>query len=230
MLLSSESPNNKIQPEDRKTIGVLSKAYETNQNLPKIKSKKQKSDIKFIIESRFPNLTEVQVDKLLQLREYTENEIKQTVKNKSNTEYLKSLVSKAKTRFCYDGFDLDLTYITTRIIGMGLSSTSIEGIYRNNMEDVKRFFYTRHKDHYKVYNLCEEKTYPKDSFYKQGYYPFVDHEAPPISLLMAFCHDAKSFLEENEKNIVAIHCKAGKGRTGTFICCLMLGLKIFNTA
>ena len=148
---------------------LFSKASETNPNLPKIKSKKQKDDIQSIIASRFPKLTEEQLDKLLELRELTENEIKQTVKNKSNTGYLKSLVSKAKTRFCYDGFDLDLTYITTRIIGMGLPSTSIEGIYRNNMDDVKRFFATRHKDHYKVYNLCEEKTYPKDSFYKQGY-------------------------------------------------------------
>ena len=229
MMISRESPNNN-QPENRKAFGLFSKASETNPNLPKIKSKKQKDDIQSIIASIFPKLTEEQLDKLLELRELTENEIKQTVKNKSNTGYLKSLVSKAKTRFCYDGFDLDLTYITTRIIGMGLPSTSIEGIYRNNMDDVKRFFATRHKDHYKVYNLCEEKAYPKDSFYKQGYYPFVDHEAPPISLLIAFCQDAESFLKENEKNVVAIHCKAGKGRTGTFICCLMLSLKIFNTA
>jgi phosphatidylinositol-3,4,5-trisphosphate 3-phosphatase/dual-specificity protein phosphatase PTEN len=113
---------------------------------------------------------------------------------------------------------------------MGLPSTSIEGIYRNNMEDVKRFFYTRHKNHYKVYNLCEEKTYPKDSFYKQGYYPFVDHEAPPLTLLIPFCQDAKKFLEEDEKNIVAIHCKAGKGRTGTFVCCLLLYMNIVETA
>ena len=50
---------------------------------------------------------------------------------------------------------------------MGLPSTSLEGIYRNNMEDVKRFFNTRHTNHYKVYNLCEEKTYPKDSFFNK---------------------------------------------------------------
>ena len=113
---------------------------------------------------------------------------------------------------------------------MGLPSTSIEGIYRNNMEDVKKFFNTRHREHYKVYNLCEEKTYPKDTFYKQGYYPFFDHEAPPLTLIVQFCEDAKKFLDENEKNIVAIHCKAGKGRTGTFICCLMIYLNMFETA
>ena len=32
------------------------------------------------------------------------------------------------------------------------------------------------------------------------------------------------------KKIVAIHCKAGKRRTGTFICCLMIFLNLFENA
>ena len=225
-----DQDNNK--GDGRNTVNPVNKLlrkYDTNPVLL-VKTKKKKGDIRSILMSKFPNLTENQIDNLFKYREMTENQVKQTVKNKSNTGYLKSLVSKAKTRFCFDGFDLDLTYITERIIAMGLPSTSIEGIYRNNMEDVKRFFNTRHKDHYKVYNLCEEKTYPKDTFYKQGYYPFVDHEAPPLNLLIPFCKDAKQFLEEDEKNIVAIHCKAGKGRTGTFVCCLLLYMNTMNTA
>ena len=214
----------------KKTFGELISKYESNQKPTKANTKKVKGDLKTIIKYNYPKITDLQYQKFIELREKTEKEIRQTIKTKSNTGYLKSLVSKAKTRFCYDGFDLDLTYITSRIIAMGLPSTSIEGIYRNNMEDVKKFFNTRHREHYKVYNLCEEKTYPKDTFYKQGYYPFFDHEAPPLTLIVPFCEDAKKFLDENEKNIVAIHCKAGKGRTGTFICCLMIYLNMFETA
>ena len=214
----------------KKTFGELISKYESNQKPTKANTKKVKGDLKTIIKYNYPKITDLQYQKFIELREKTENDIRQTIKTKSNTGYLKSLVSKAKTRFCYDGFDLDLTYITSRIIAMGLPSTSIEGIYRNNMEDVKKFFNTRHREHYKVYNLCEEKTYPKDTFYKQGYYPFFDHEAPPLTLIVQFCEDAKKFLDENEKNIVAIHCKAGKGRTGTFICCLMIYLNMFETA
>ena len=166
------------------------------------------------------------------LKQYTDQEFNKTVtdKNKGHSNIVKSLVSQDKTRFCYDGFDLDLTYITTNIIAMGFPSSSLEGIYRNNMEDVKAFFAKRHPNHYKVYNLCDDKKYAKDCFYMQGYFPFKDHEAPPLNLIRPFCEDAKQFLDKDPKNVVAIHCKAGKGRTGTFICCLLLYMKYFETA
>ena len=201
-------------------------------------------------EEQFVPLTNKETEELLKdpkfakvksLKEQTDKEFLKTVTNKNQegltkdniklfvSGKVKSLVSQDKTRFCYDGFDLDLTYITPRIIAMGYPSTSIEGIYRNSMEDVKNFFTTRHNNHYKVYNLCEEKKY-KDCFFKQENYPFKDHEAPPINLIRPFCEDVKKFLDEDNKNVVAIHCLAGKGRTGTFICCLLLYLHFFDTA
>ena len=219
-----------INKKSSKNFGELIKTFESSTKEPEKKPKVEKVDLKSQILRRFPKLSEEEFKVFVALKENTENIVRQTVKNKGQTGYLKSLVSKAKSRFVYDGFDLDLTYITPRIIAMGFPSTAIEGLYRNNMEDVKRFFSTRHKNCYKVYNLCGERTYPKDTFYKQSYYPFPDHEAPPLNLLLPFCQDAKAFLEENEKNIVAVHCKAGKGRTGTFICCLMIYLSIFKTA
>ena len=219
-----------INRSSSKNFGDLIKTFESVTTEPEKKPKVEKVDLKSQILRRFPKLNEEEYQVFLALKENTENEVRKTVKNKGQTGYIKSLVSKAKSRFVYDGFDLDLTYITPRIIAMGFPSTAIEGLYRNNMDDVKRFFNTRHKNHYKVYNLCGERTYPKDTFYKQSYYPFPDHEAPPLNLLLPFCQDAKAFLEENQDNIVAVHCKAGKGRTGTFICCLMIYLNIFKTA
>jgi hypothetical protein len=66
---------------------------------------------------------------------------------------VRGLVSKKKKRFTEDGFDLDLTYITPRIIAMGFPSSGVEGIYRNPLPEVQRFFNKRHSNHHKVKNI-----------------------------------------------------------------------------
>jgi phosphatidylinositol-3,4,5-trisphosphate 3-phosphatase/dual-specificity protein phosphatase PTEN len=55
------------------------------------------------------------------------------------TSVVRGLVSKKKNRYQQGDFDLDLTYITHRIIAMGFPSSGAEGIYRNPLPEVKRF-------------------------------------------------------------------------------------------
>lgn len=48
---------------------------------------------------------------------------------------------------------------------------------------MQAFFELRHKDHYKVYNLCGERTYEANTFHNRvALYPFEDHNAPALQV------------------------------------------------
>ncbi|XP_073047306.1 phosphatidylinositol 3,4,5-trisphosphate 3-phosphatase and protein-tyrosine-phosphatase PTEN2A-like isoform X2 [Primulina eburnea] len=149
------------------------------------------------------------------------------------------VVSQNKRRYQEGGFDLDMTYITENIIAMGFPAGDmssgffgyVEGLYRNHMEEVIRFFETYHKGKYKVYNLCSERLYDASLFEgKVASFPFDDHNCPPIQLILLFCQSAYSWLKEDIENVVVVHCKAGMARTGLMISSLLLYLKFFPTA
>eukprot|EP01126_Amoeba_proteus_P042146 TRINITY_DN4576_c0_g2_i4.p1 TRINITY_DN4576_c0_g2~~TRINITY_DN4576_c0_g2_i4.p1 ORF type:complete len:447 (-),score=71.97 TRINITY_DN4576_c0_g2_i4:361-1701(-) len=144
--------------------------------------------------------------------------------------YLREKVSKNKNRFKQDGFDLDLTYITDRIIAMGFPSSQSEAVYRNPLPEVQKFFEHYHKDQYKLYNLCAERKYEESKFQNRvAQYPFYDHNAPPIELIALCCADIHDWLIQSKDHVVGINCKAGKGRTGLIICCYLMHAGIRTT-
>ena len=155
-------------------------------------------------------------------KEFTEVEEPKLPKNVKTANIMKRLVSKQKRRYQDEKFDLDMSYITDRVIAMGFPSIGCETVYRNSLTDVIEFFHTYHNDRVKVYNLCLEKDriYSKSLFSKSsvGLFPATDHNPCPIKLILEFCIDICLFLLKNPKSVAAVHCKAGKGRTGVMIC------------
>ena len=191
-----------------KTINYKS-YFDKLKPLPKIKPSKDPKKAKF-------NTSEYDQE----FEEIDESDLNNEKLKKAN--FFKRLVSKQKRRFQDSDFDLDMSYITEKVIAMGFPSTGVETMYRNSLSDIIKFFHIRHNDNVKVYNLCLEKDriYNKNVFPNQkvGLFPATDHNPSPIKLILEFCIDICLYLIKNPEGVAAVHCKAGKGRTGVMIC------------
>jgi len=144
---------------------------------------------------------------------------------------LRNLVSRKKRRFQEGGFDLDLSYVLPRLIAMGWPSRGLEAAFRNPMAEVQRFFEEHHQHHYKVYNICCERDYDPTAYFPLvEHFPMKDHNACPLDMFASVCESIERYLSEHPSNVVAVHCKAGKGRTGMVVAAFMLHAGLCTTA
>ena len=68
-------------------------------------------------------------------------------------DWIKKKVSGPKKRYQEDGYNLDLTYITSRIIAMSYPASGFEKVYRNSIDDVAKFLKQEHGKNFRIYNL-----------------------------------------------------------------------------
>ena len=167
-------------------------------------------------------------------KDFIEIEEPKLPKNVKKANIMKRLVSKQKRRLQDINYDLDMSYITDRVIAMGFPSIGCEKVYRNSLIDVIDFFHTKHNDKVKIYNLCLEKDriYNKNLFSNSsvGLFPATDHNPCPIKLILEFCIDICLYLLKNPNSVAAVHCKAGKGRTGVMICSYLIFSHLCETS
>lgn len=142
--------------------------------------------------------------------------------------FIRELVSQNKTRFIDEDFNLDLTYITPRIIAMSFPADGFESIYRNKIKDVSRFLKQRHGENYMVINASNRK-YDFSHFDNRVFsIKWNDHWPCCFLIFARAILDICLYLLQNKKNIIAVHCLAGKGRTGSLISSILFVSGMFN--
>ncbi|XP_027876239.1 tensin-3 isoform X4 [Xiphophorus couchianus] len=116
-----------------------------------------------------------------------------------------------------EGYELDLTYITERIIAVSFPRGCSEEIYLLNLKDVTRMLKSKHADNYLIINLSERRhdlTRMNPKTLDTGW---PDLHAPPLDKICTICKAMESWLNADPLHVVVIHCRGGKGRIGVVI-------------
>ncbi|XP_071285975.1 tensin-3 isoform X5 [Agelaius tricolor] len=133
---------------------------------------------------------------------------------------LQHLISSRSADFDHimeEGSELDLTYITERIIAVSFPAGCSEETYLHNLQEVTQMLKSKHGDNYLVLNLSEKiydlgKLHPK--IMDVGW---PDFHAPLLDKVCTICKAMESWLDNDPQHVVVIHCRGGKGRIGVVI-------------
>lgn len=115
------------------------------------------------------------------------------------------------------GIPLDLSYITEEILCCSFPTNRIPSkYYRNDINDLVRYLTLKHGHNWKMITLRtkheNEYRFNDEKYLK---FPWKDHEGPPFTYLLRVLNS----IEEQNKNgnVVIIHCRMGKGRSGLIV-------------
>ncbi|XP_053117977.1 tensin-3 isoform X3 [Hemicordylus capensis] len=116
-----------------------------------------------------------------------------------------------------EGYELDLTYITERIIAVSFPASCSEETYLHNLQNVTRMLKSKHGDNYLVLNLSEKRYDLAKLNPKIMDVGWPDLHAPPLNKVCTICKAMESWLNSDSQRVAVIHCRGGKGRIGVVI-------------
>uniref|UniRef100_A0A8C3R7I0 Tensin 3 n=1 Tax=Cyanoderma ruficeps TaxID=181631 RepID=A0A8C3R7I0_9PASS len=116
-----------------------------------------------------------------------------------------------------EGYELDLTYITERIIAVSFPAGCSEETYLHNLQEVTQMLKSKHGDNYLVLNLSEKRYDLAKLNPKLMDVGWPDLHAPLLDKVCTICKTMESWLDNDPQHVVVIHCRGGKGRIGVVI-------------
>uniref|UniRef100_A0A8D1PRG0 Tensin 3 n=1 Tax=Sus scrofa TaxID=9823 RepID=A0A8D1PRG0_PIG len=116
-----------------------------------------------------------------------------------------------------DGRELDLTYITERIIAVSFPAGCAEESYLHSLQEVTRMLRSKHGDNYLVLNLSEKRYDLTKLNPKTLDVGWPELHAPPLDKVCTICKAQEAWLNSDPQHVVVIHCRGGKGRIGVVV-------------
>ncbi|XP_061183733.1 tensin-1-like isoform X3 [Saccostrea echinata] len=113
---------------------------------------------------------------------------------------------------------IELVYVTDRIICMSFLSEGHNAEYQRDLQDVFHMLRAKHGENVLVINISE----PRDDLQRANNQKVIDfgwpeHLAPPLERLCNICKSLDSWLNSDHHHVVVIHCKGGRGRLAVII-------------
>ncbi|XP_075901451.1 auxilin isoform X4 [Nelusetta ayraudi] len=146
--------------------------------------------------------------------------LKDTLKDTS-----RQVMSQVST---YTKGELDIAYITTRIIVMTYPAESVQIGYQNHVEDIRSFLDSRHADHYTVFNLSQRNYRGAKFSNRVSECNWPSRQAPGLHNLFAVCKNMHNWLKQNPKNVCVITCSDGRAPSGVLVCAMFCFCHLFN--
>ncbi|KAH0621265.1 hypothetical protein JD844_022364 [Phrynosoma platyrhinos] len=122
-----------------------------------------------------------------------------------------------------DTCELDLVYVTERIIAVNFASLSEEQTFCSNLKEVAQMLKSKHGDSYLLCNLSERRHDISKLHSKVLDFGWPDLHTPALEKICSICKAMDTWLNADPHNVVVLHNKmmGNRGRTGVVIAAYM---------
>ncbi|XP_063110881.1 tensin-2 isoform X3 [Cavia porcellus] len=123
-------------------------------------------------------------------------------------------------------WDLDLTYVTERILAAAFPAQPEEQRHRGHLRELAHVLQSKHRDKYLLFNLSEKRHDLTRLNPKVQDFGWPELHAPPLDKLCSICKAMETWLSADAQHVVVLYCKGSKGKLGVIVSAYMHYSKI----
>ncbi|KAM4776115.1 tensin-1 isoform 7-T7 [Cyanocitta cristata] len=148
-------------------------------------------------------------------------ELDATKSPRSGQSRCKTSRSMSLTAAMESSCELDLVYITERIIAVSYPSAAEEQSYSSNLREVAHMLKSKHGNNYVLFNLSERRRDVNKLHPKVLDFGWPDMHTPALEKICSICKAMDTWLNAATHNVVVLHNKGNRGRLGVVVAAYM---------